>query len=110
MSVYNSIMRGLTEAIKYEKSELKNVKVDRVNIASLPRFNAQQIRVLRERHKLTQQVFADVLGVSKKTVEAWEAGRNTPNGPAQRMLGLMDKDDNLLEKYAIMSMKNNFHK
>jgi len=105
VSVYDSIIRGLSEAVKYEKGELKNVKVNRVSIASLPRFSGQRIRLLRERQKMTQQIFANVLGVSKKTVEAWEAGRNTPNGPAQRMLHLMEKDDNLLEKYDIIRLK-----
>ena len=28
------------------------------------------------------------MGVSVKTVEAWEAGRNTPNGTACRMLAI----------------------
>lgn len=105
VGVYDSIIKGLGEAVKYEKGELKNVKTDRVSIASLPRFTGKQIRLLRERQKLTQQVFANVLGVSKKTVEAWEAGKNTPNGPAQRMLYLMEKDSNLLEKYDIISLK-----
>ncbi|MTI84832.1 MAG: helix-turn-helix domain-containing protein [Firmicutes bacterium] len=104
VGVYDSIIKGLGEAVKYEKGELKNVKTDRVSIASLPRFSGKQIRLLRERQKLTQQVFANVLGVSKKTVEAWEAGKNTPNGPAQRMLYLMEKDSNLLEKYDIISL------
>lgn len=52
---------------------------------------------------MTQQLFASALGVSKKTVEAWEADRNIPEGPAQRMLELMEKDENLLEKYAIVN-------
>ena len=88
---------------KNEKGELKNVKVDRVRIASLPRFHGQQIKVLREKRNMTQQLFASALGVSKKTVEAWEAGRNVPEGPAQRMLELIEKDEKLFEKYAIVS-------
>ncbi|PKM45480.1 MAG: transcriptional regulator [Firmicutes bacterium HGW-Firmicutes-8] len=105
MSIYDSIIKGLNEAVKYEKGELKNVNVDRVSIASLPRFRGQQIKVLREKQKMTQQLFASALGVSKKTVEAWEADRNVPEGPAQRMLELMEKDEKLLEKYAIVSRK-----
>ena len=103
MGIYDSIIKGLDEAVKYEKGELKNVKVDRVRIASLPRFHGQQIKVLREKRNMTQQLFASALGVSKKTVEAWEAGRNVPEGPAQRMFELMEKDEKLLEKYAIVS-------
>jgi putative transcriptional regulator len=100
---YNSIIKGLNETIEYEKGELKNVTIIHVRIASLPHFQGPEIKAIREKHRLSQQVFARALGVSKKTVEAWEAGRNVPEGPAQRMLELIDKDENLFEKYAIIS-------
>lgn len=103
MSVYDSIIKGLNEAIEYEKGELRNVTVNRVRIASLPHFHGPEIKAIREKHRLSQQVFARAIGVSKKTVEAWEADRNVPEGPAQRMLELIDKDENLFEKYAILS-------
>lgn len=106
MSVYDSIIKGLNEAVQYEKGELKNVKVDQISIAALPRYHGKEIRAIRLKQKLTQQAFANVLGVSKKTVEAWETGRNIPQGPAQRMLQLMHKDEGLLEKYAIIRNKN----
>ncbi len=102
VSVFDSIMKGLDEAVKYEKGELKKVKVNRVSITSVPCYHGQQIKLLREKQRMTQQLFASALGVSKKTVEAWEAGRNVPEGPAQRMLELMAKDKNLLERYAIV--------
>jgi len=35
------------------------------------------------------------MGVSVKTVEAWESGRNHPNGTACRMLALTRKDPDL---------------
>jgi putative transcriptional regulator len=103
VSVYNSIINGLNEAIEYEKGEVKNITVNRVRIASLPHFHGSEIKAIREKHRLSQQVFAEALGVSKKTVEAWEADRNVPEGPAQRMLELIDKDENLFEKYAILN-------
>jgi putative transcriptional regulator len=40
--------------------------------------------------------------VSKKTVEAWESGRNEPQGPAQRILMLLEKDNKFLEKYELI--------
>lgn len=103
MKPYESIVKGLEEAVKYEKGELKGVKVNKVHINDLPAFEGKDIRSIRTRHNLTQSAFSRVLGVSKKTIEAWEAGKNTPSGPAQRMLEVMSRDSEFLEKYNIIS-------
>ena len=105
MSVYDSIIKGLNEAVQYEKGEISNAKVDRITIAVLPRFQGKEIKAIRQKQKMTQKTLAAVLGVSIKTVEAWESGKNIPEGPAQRVLELMNKDEELLEKYAILSRK-----
>ncbi|WP_282432928.1 helix-turn-helix domain-containing protein [Pelotomaculum propionicicum] len=39
---------------------------------------------MRTKLDLSQSAFANIIGVSKKAVEAWEAGVNIPQGPAQR--------------------------
>lgn len=103
MDVNKSIIKGLEEAIAFEKGELKDVKVDYVMIEELPCYKSEQIKLIRKTLKLTQKTFSNVLGVNVKTVEAWEAGRNVPRGPAQRMLGLLYKDNTLLEKYNILN-------
>ena len=38
---------------------------------------------------VTQSLFAKYFGVSARTVEAWEAGRNKPSGPSSRLLELL---------------------
>ena len=53
---------------------------------------------LRKSLNLTQSTFAAVMGVSNKTVEAWEKGTNTPAGTARRMMGLLITDNSILEK------------
>ena len=103
MKPYDSIVKGLEEAVKYEKGKLKGVKVKRVHINEIPEFKSSQIKFIRTSNNLTQSAFSKVLGVSKKTVEAWEAGKNVPSGPAQRMLAVMSRDSEFLEKYDIIS-------
>ena len=49
-------------------------------------FSGEKVRNIRISANLTQLAFAAVLGVSKKAVEAWECGRNTPSGSACRLL------------------------
>ncbi len=105
MGVYDSIIKGLNEAIQYEKGELKAVKSKHISIAALPRFRGAEIRAIRRKQNMTQKSLAAVLGVSIKTVEAWEADKNVPEGPAQRLLDLIDKDENFLEKHTILSSR-----
>ena len=101
MSIYESIAKGLNEAIDYEKGTLKNVRKRKVQIMPLPNYRGKEIKKIRETLELTQIVFADLLGVSIKTVEAWESGKNVPRGPAQRMLEIFKNENNLIEKYVI---------
>src|SRR2546430_12412593 len=54
------------------------------------------IKRLRRRLKMSQAVFARCLNVSTKLVQAWEAGRRTPDGPALLLVRLVDKNPALL--------------
>jgi len=99
MNVYSSIMNGLKEAIEYEKGDLKGVKRHIVSVKPLTVYKANEIKKIRANLELSQSVFANIIGVSKKAVEAWESGKNTPQGPAQRMLELLDKDPAITDKY-----------
>ena len=42
---------------------------------------------------MTQSVFVSYMGVSKKTVEAWECGRTHPTGPVFRLLDILATED-----------------
>ena len=102
-SLFESIKQGLSEAIEYEKGNLPNVKIDTIMVSPLHVYTSAKIKEIRILHNMTQRIFAEALGVSVKTVESWEAGRNTPSGCASRMLELLDRDDMLLEKYSIVA-------
>lgn len=103
MSNYNSIMKGLSEAIEYEQGKSGSAKSDKVNISKLPEISGNEIKKIRLSCHLTQQSFSAVLGVSKKTIEAWESGKNIPSGPAQRLLEMLKNDASIIEKNGIVS-------
>ncbi len=104
-SVFQSIMTGLQQAVEYEQGTLNTpVRTRTVSIASLPRYQGGNITQIRHKLCLTQATFAQVFGVSPKTIEAWESGRNRPQGPAQRILSLLDQDDNFLETHHLISV------
>ncbi len=103
MTVGEGLITALEQAIDFEKGKNANgARSRKISIAPLPHYNAQKIKIIRSRVGLSQSTFAHVMGVSKKTVEAWEAGRNEPQGPAQRMLMLLEKDNKFLEKHQLI--------
>jgi putative transcriptional regulator len=99
-----SIMSSLNEALEYSKGNLTNVKKRTVSITPVPTYSASKIKEIRKSLNLTQMIFAEVLGVSIKTVEAWEAGRNNPQGPASRFLQMLEMDNKLLENHHILTI------
>ena len=101
MNVFESITKGLNEAIEYEKGNLQ-AKTVSLSIEPLQDFSASEIRQIRNNSGLTQAMFGAALGVSTKTVEAWESGTNQPNGAAKRIIALVKFDPDFLEKYNIV--------
>jgi len=101
--LFESIKQGLNEAIEFERGNLPNVKTDKITVAPLHSYNAGEIKEIRTRHHMTQRLFAEALGISVKTVEAWETGTNSPSGVASRMLELLQQDNGLLERYSIVA-------
>ena len=91
MSIFEEIKTGLNEAIEFEKGNLK-AKTKKLAITPIQGFTASEIKDIRKQSGMTQALFAKYLGVSLKTVEAWEAGRNHPNGTACRLLSITKKD------------------
>ncbi len=52
-------------------------------------WNAETVKSLREFMGLTQQQFADELGVRQQTVSEWEVGKYTPRRSMAKYLSLV---------------------
>ena len=101
MSVYKGIMKGLQEAVDYTDGKI-TARRNMVMVNPLSTFQGEEIKKIRNDIKMTQAIFAQFLGVSPKTVEAWEAGRNEPDGPARRILSMVQADPHLPERFNII--------
>lgn len=90
---FGEVMDGLNEALAYEKGTAKDGTLTRKR--SLPDVNVAEIR-----HSLsmTQKTFANVLGVSCRTVEAWECGKSNPTPTAKKLIFLISQDHSLIQK------------
>ena len=86
---FESIMNGLAESLEYAKGDVSKARKMSITVAELPQYHDSEIKKIREELNLTQKNFAFVLGVSPKTIEAWESGRNIPQGTAQRFLQIL---------------------
>lgn len=98
-SVYQSIVTGLSEAIEDTKSHEKKLTRHTVSIMPVKEYDAKAIQNIRKRTGLSQKLFAGYMGVSTKTVEAWEAGTNRPSGAASRILNMLEMDSELIVKF-----------
>ena len=55
----------------------------------------KEIKRIRQRSFLTQQEFANALGVAFSTVNRWEAGRSKPNLKAMQSINTFCVDNNI---------------
>ena len=87
-TLFDELQEGLMQAIDYANGK-GTARTVTYKIAPVEEWNKEQIRQIRMGAQMTQHVFADYLGVSVKTVEAWERGRTRPNGPACRLMSFL---------------------
>jgi len=98
MSVYESIMQGLNEAVDYQQGKI-NARKTKIAIKPVDSFNNKDIKQIRQRTGLSQVMFAGSLGISPKTIEAWENGRNKPEGASRRLLEIVRDDPNIVKRF-----------
>ena len=102
MRIFDEIKTGLEQAIAVEKGTL-DAKKNVLSIAPVDVFSPAEIKAIRVGTGLTQVLFAKYMGVSVKTVEAWEAGRNHPEGAACRLLTLTRNDPAFPQRSGIVT-------
>lgn len=93
MDYFGGIISGLEEALAYEKSMAKAAAIARKQ--TLPTISSTEVR---KALNMTQKEFAGILGVSPRTVEAWEIGRSTPSPTAKNLLFLIYKNPSLVSE------------
>jgi putative transcriptional regulator len=98
---YESIVRGLREIEGHKKGKI-TLRTTVLMVEPTPEYDAKAVKRIRQNLKLPQRAFAKLCGVSNKTVEAWESGRNVPNGSARRLFELIEKDQEILTREGVL--------
>lgn len=91
------LTQSLQEAIDYAKGDKKKGS-SRVYAIPTPAYQGKDVLRIRKSFQLSQAGFALALGVSKRTVEAWEAGKSTPSNASSKLLYLVETDESILRR------------
>ena len=63
-------------------------------------INVPAVAAVREGTGLSQSEFAQLLGVSVRTLQEWEQGRRAPSGAARTLLRIAAKNPRVLREVA----------
>lgn len=87
------LLKGLKEIAAYESQKM-DLRTTAIEIPDTPpEFTKIQVKQVREQIlKVSQPVFAKILGVSDGAVKAWELGTNKPQGSSARLIQMAQKD------------------
>ena len=89
----NEIIEGLNEIITLERGrKASKLNKDSVSILAMDEFKPDDIKSMRHKFEMSLSIFAKMLGVSPKTVEAWESGFRKPTGAYARLLQIITHD------------------
>ena len=70
--------------------ELSLRDMNRLCLPPRPDYGGSEVRRIRAATRMSQPVFARLLGVDKSAVAQWERGAKRPSGPALRLLEVLD--------------------
>lgn len=87
-------MAKLTWSDIYKKS-----KKEIILVKNEDKVDGNFVKKLRNDKKLTQKLFAEILGISEKTVKEWEQGKNPIKGTASRLIYLLYKYEFLWSEF-----------
>jgi putative transcriptional regulator len=96
--VSESIASGLQEMLDHTQGKIE-LRTHYVAAKPPKKYTADEIKGIRNSLNMSQGFFAEIIGVSKKTVESWEYGRGKPSGAAARMLTIAERDPDALKRY-----------
>ncbi|NQZ30871.1 MAG: type II toxin-antitoxin system MqsA family antitoxin [Oceanospirillaceae bacterium] len=72
-------------------NEIKQFKRGSVDLKTTELSEPSEPKIIRSKLKLSQSAFAGLLGVSMRTLQDWEQGRRSPQGPAIALLRIAEQ-------------------
>ncbi|MDR1892035.1 MAG: transcriptional regulator [Oscillospiraceae bacterium] len=96
-SFFDDLKESLEQAVAFKNGDKSKARVTVLELP-VPEYKADDVVRVRSTLHLSQRNLALALGVSPRTVEAWEVGRNTPAGAARNLLYLIEQNTALVDQ------------
>lgn len=94
---FADLKEAMEDALAFERGKRRNLKVTRIQAPHPPKaMSPRDIARIRERLNCSQAVFAMMLNISTKTVQAWEQGSRQPGDAALKLLTIAKKHPEVL--------------
>lgn len=93
---FADLKRAMEDALAFERGE-RQLRVTRIQAPRRPKgMSPKDISRIREKLNCSQAVFAMLLNISTKTVQAWEQGSREPSDVALKLLSIAKKHPEVL--------------
>lgn len=84
---FAELKEAMEDALAFERGKRRDLKVARIQAPRPPKaMSPRDIARIREKLNCSQAVFAMMLNISPKTVQAWEQGAREPGDAALKLL------------------------
>jgi putative transcriptional regulator len=94
---FADLKAAVEDALAFERRKLRDLRVTRIQPPRPPKaMSAEDIARIRQRLNCSQAVFAMLLNISPKTVQAWEQGSREPGDAALKLLTIAKKHPQVL--------------
>jgi putative transcriptional regulator len=100
---FDFLLESIDEMKQHINGTVK-LKTTTYEIIEVPEIFPERIKILRGHMGMTQKVFGKFMGVSTRAVESWEGGVTKPNGPARRLMSILEDDklaSEMTEKFIV---------
>ena len=94
-ATFESLLASMNEALEHAEGK-RNLRTTTLPLPPAP-LSGRAVKRVRATLHASQAVFARYLNVSTKLVQAWEAGRRVPEGPALVLLHIAAAQPGLIE-------------
>lgn len=94
-ATFEDLLASMKEALEHAEGK-RNLRTTTLPLPPAP-LSGRAVKHVRATLHASQAVFARYLNVSTKLVQAWEAGRRVPDGPALVLLHIAAAQPGLIE-------------